>query len=692
MAKFIWCEKGQKTKTTIFDQRECPFSLCEFKKTYDFKKDVRSAVIHVFGDVKYRLYVNGKFIGDGPVAAGGDYANIDPMPKQYYNTIKIGAGRLRGSSLEFEAKVFMPPAVMTDYSTGTPCFWLSAEIELDDGEKTSVGTDESWECRINPAYKTAVETDYTIEPEPWKAAVTAEGSWNLVKSPLPELTYELIRPTGQKTLDIPPHSKEALLVSFPMIYAGYVVFDISCSGECFVNIGLSETGSVHGNEYVTTSKPVSYRGLRMQSAGEYWLSVENRSDKAAHIKGIGFVSCHYPVKPADKCGDFSCSDSLLNDIYNLCRHTLKICRQTLHLDSPLHQETLGCTGDYAIESLMNYMTFGDPRLTRLDIVRTADLLRMHDGMMFHTSYSLIWVMMMRDYYLYTGDKSIITECADAVRILLSRFARYGKLLCSAPNYMFIDWIGVDGFTMHHPPRVLGQTALCAFLHGALNAAAYLFNEAGIGGSEYTEAAKLLKADFEEFWDESAGLYCDGHTGKTETNTWLPENAGRIYHSRQSNTLAVLYGLCEGERAVTLMRRVAENDLPDGIGIQPYFMHYVFEALHKVGLFKTYGLELMKLWSDMLDRSRKGLAEGFSSFGGDYSHAWGGTPAYQLPCRLSGLEILEPGMRKIALSPDLCGLESMDIRIPTPHGLISVRARKGLPPAVTLPHGITLEDI
>ena len=35
---------------------------------------------------------------------------------------------------------------------------------------------------------------------------------------------------------------------------------------------------------------------------------------------------------------------------------------------------------------------------------------------------------------------------------------------------------------------------------------------------------------------------------------------------------------------------------------------------------------------------------------DHSHAWGGTPLYALPKALLGLEIIEPGMAAISLSP------------------------------------------
>ena len=89
----------------------------------------------------------------------------------------------------------------------------------------------------------------------------------------------------------------------------------------------------------------------------------------------------------------------------------------------------------------------------------------------------------------------------------------------------------------------------------------------------------------------------------------------------------------------------------------------------------------------------GLPEGFhkpeKDYAFDHSHAWGGTPAYALPLALSGLEILEPGFRKIRLDPSLLGLEWVHVEIPTPYGMLHLRMQEGDSPIVTVPDGIIL---
>lgn len=95
------------------------------------------------------------------------------------------------------------------------------------------------------------------------------------------------------------------------------------------------------------------------------------------------------------------------------------------------------------------------------------------------------------------------------------------------------------------------------------------------------------------------------------------------------------------------------------GVQPYFMHYVFEAVYKVKLFEKYGLDLINKWQVLVDDCEKGMREVWNDYEGyeiDYSHGWGATPIYQLPNKISGIEITEPGFKKIKLNPNLYGLK------------------------------------
>ena len=155
----------------------------------------------------------------------------------------------------------------------------------------------------------------------------------------------------------------------------------------------------------------------------------------------------------------------------------------------------------------------------------------------------------------------------------------------------------------------------------------------------------------------------------------------------SDALAVLYGLIDGDMAQALMRRVVTEETLDGgtvFDIQPYFMHYVLEAVRKVGLFGEHGLRLLHLWDKQVEESPKGMKEGWGEFRGDCSHAWGATPTYQLPMAFSGFEMLESGFKKFRLAPSLWGLECASLAIPTPYGLIKIDQRVGEDAEISVP--------
>ena len=146
-----------------------------------------------------------------------------------------------------------------------------------------------------------------------------------------------------------------------------------------------------------------YMSFRMHSAGTALLEIENTDEKDISID-VSFIATWYPIT-AEGC--FETDNADLNKIYEVIKHTLKICRQTIHLDSTKHQELLACTGDYYIESLMTMFCYGDMRLAEFDVMRTADWLVMNNGVMFHTTYSLIWVQMLHDVYMATGRKELL---------------------------------------------------------------------------------------------------------------------------------------------------------------------------------------------------------------------------------------------------------------------------------------------
>ncbi len=674
---------------------------------FKYKKKLREipsrVVFSVSGDTAFRFWCNGEFVGCGPVAAGGDFECPHPMPYIYYTDYEYVPS---SDTLEIYAEVKLGSSVMTEYSCGGGGFILSAEAFFKNGRSQTVCTDEKWECRPIFSHISDHDADLTVSEEAWSRAAESGVRRNLKPSPLKPIAEETVKPRDFAEFAVSAGETAVRVFEFDKIYAAYPVIGVKCGGKVKITVDAIEIeGSEKRAGEIVADGDFEYRFFRLYSVGSLRITVSNEGDTSVAVTKASIISASYPAATAlfgekreDREGDFSCSDEYLNRLYEVCRHTERICRQSLHLDSPLHQEPLACTGDYMIENHIDAFAFGDLELSRFDLVRTAQILRIKGARMFHTSYSLIWVQMLYDYYTYTGDIGVFDETYSELGLLMERFNTYmgsSGVLENAPNYMFVDWVEVDGYNLHHPPKALGQTVLNAFYYRALILAEKIADVVGdtAAAKNYRRRSTALKISYNRcFYDIDRKLYFSGSNSADTTVAppyhWLPENPLKRYYGVHENVLSVLYGLCNPfERQALLVRALEDDTLTP---VQPYFMHYVLDAVYEAGLWSRYGMELLQRWKVCLDRTEKGLAEGWDAFKGDFSHAWGGTPAYQLPARLSGIRILSPGFSRITLKPDLYGLQNAFIRIPTRYGAIEIEMKMGESPRITVPNGIIVE--
>ena len=233
----------------------------------------------------------------------------------------------------------------------------------------------------------------------------------------------------------------------------------------------------------------------------------------------------------------------------------------------------------------------------------------------------------------------------------------------------------------------------AFYYGGLKTAVKIYaviNEKNLAKDCKQKAEKLKNAFNRHFYDDKKGLYFDGLNEKYEVRSMISENISKRYYSWHTNSLAVLFDIAPNN----IQRRIMETILNDMslINPQPYFMHFVLEAIYKTDLFEEYGINQLMRWEDMT-KFGKGLQEGWydcSGYGFDYSHVWGGTPTYQLPSKLLGFEMTEPGYKKITLHPRLFGLSYAKIKIPTPYGCIEAVLEREKEPVIKVPDGIEYE--
>lgn len=701
--QWIWLPKNkyksvQHTVYSAFSEESSSrYAVAEFKKNYSFNQKIVRADLRFSGDTAFRLYCNGSMVATGPASVGGDFLFYDEPCINFYSFDKTIFPN--STTLDFFAIVQMMPLHICEFSKGHGGFMLSAAVTFEDGTQELVCTDESWLARLNGAYAAPRVFNGEVKTDAFVHAELTENIWNTVTAPIP-VREEYVLKTANSTVKLAAYEKKTVILNFDKIYSGFIHAASHLQGKVTLGIACRELEEeAEKKENLLFCGEQEYRGFYMHSAGNMVIEAENLSDLPAEIQ-VSFIVTHYPVSNEAQT---STSDTELNQVLEACKHTLKICRQTHHLDSPRHCEPLACTGDYYIETLMTPFSFGDMRLAQFDVLRTATMLQAHDGRIFHTSYSLIWVKMLYDTYMLSGNKKLLADCKNALDLLLNRFDSYigeNGLIENAPDYMFVDWVFIDGITLHHPPKALGQTCLNMFYFGALDTASKIYRELDCNASVKNcldKKSVLGSAINSLLFDREKNSFFEGLNTPTRSDLlgeYMPQNTDKRYYLKQSNILAAYVGVCDDETAKELVKKVV-NDEIEGV-CQPYFMHYLLEAIYRLGLREKYTLTVLEKWKAPIKECSKGLVEGFYApdpdYGFDHSHAWGGTPLYSLPKALFGLEIIEPGMTKLKLSPSLLGLNQAKSELLTPHGKVTLTMKKGENPQISAPTQVQIDTI
>jgi alpha-L-rhamnosidase len=709
--KWIWLPslqypEYQNSRITLFcDNTGMKFAVVVFQKTFELEGRPKEVKIRISADTKYKLFVNGNPVGFGPAECGGDYGNCDRMPYRFYEVYEDTGCFGEGKNV-ITVQVLLGPEVQADFSTGYGGFWMDGEI-VTAHQEYKIVSDRTWKVSIDGAYRSIEEYDGTkrqkasetgYDDDGWENAeekFAANEHVELRKRPIPLLMYAKIMPKRvwnlferfqdrfvnlegiceNKEVTVKYGEPVTFFVDYGRIYSGRISFMAEGATGTKITLNIQEIeGKTEKKELIILGEgKTGYESIHLHSVRFIQVTVHNMLGdvKIQHL-GVNFQA--YPVSIQ---GEFHCDKKEYEEIYEAGMYTNLICRQNYHMDSPIHQEPLGCTGDYMIESLMNYYTFGDPYLTRLDILRTAEYLKLKDNLMFHASYSLLWIQMIRDYMDYTGDTQILQEVIPQVDGVIQRFTSYlgeNGIIEHAPNYMFMDWVPVGNCNLHHPPKCMGQGYLTAFFIGALNNTAELYRRFGRKEEEIDRIRKLsdkIAGDFRKLlWREERGLYCDGlYDPDTKAVKWMPADVKGEYFSQHTNTLAVLYDIAPVKMQRKIMEKVAEDS--SLTQAQPYFLHFVLDAFDKAGLFETFGLKYMERWKDLLAENPYTLKEVWNGFDCDFSHAWGGTPTYQLPAKIFGIRPAAYGFQTVSFEPRLpADWNEASTKIPTPLGIIS----------------------
>lgn len=402
----------------------------------------------------------------------------------------------------------------------------------------------------------------------------------------------------------------------------------------------------------------SYSDMSFTETGFRYAKIELlNSNTSIRIKSIVAVAIYRNIK---YLGSFRCDNETLNKIYDTAAYTCHLSMQQFIWDG-IKRDRLVWVGDMHPEMLTVKTIFGPHKIINesLDFMRSnTPLPNWMNGM---PTYSLWWLIILADWYLYTGDSVFLNRnkkyATDLIKIILDLVNDDGS--DRLPSY-FLDWP-----CNNKPEAVTGSRAL---LIQCLNKAEYLctiFNE--------NELASICKFKSECIKNTSF----DAHGAK------------------QVMAMASLSGW-------TNEKAMAEKILDSGCkGWSTFMSYYLLKAACKTDMAKTletlteyYGT-MLKLgattfWEDFdiswaenvtgIDElpvvGKKNIHADFGKFcykGLRHSlcHGWSSAPAAFLAEEVLGINVMTPGCKDITIRPNLGNLKFATGTFPTPYGIIKV---------------------
>jgi len=430
-------------------------------------------------------------------------------------------------------------------------------------------------------------------------------------------------------------------------------------GKRFVGV-KDELIADGGNDQTFTSlvwRTYRYMQVEIKTAGE-----------ALTIDDLYGIFTGYPFELKAK---FSVDDSELEKIFETGWHTARLCAVETYMDCPYYEQ-LQYVGDTRIQAMVSLYNTGDDRLMR-NAITQLDYSRMAEGITLSRyptanaqeipTFSLWWIGMLNDYYMYRNDPSFVKQFLPGERQVLQFFNKYQQpdgSLKNAPYWEFTDWCEGKGWSSGMPPFGTdgSSAALDLQLLWAYQIAAKLEDSLGMKAfaNEYKKRAVILTETIKrKYWDNTRQLFAD----TKEKN----------YFSQHTNTLAILTNIIKGKQAKQLAKKTISDTCLTQATI--YFQYYVNQALHKTGFGNLY-LDRLQIWKDNLTNGLTTWAE-ISDIKAARSdcHAWGASPNIEFFRTVLGIDTDAPGFNKIKIEPNLGLLTKVSGTMPHPKGEIKV---------------------
>lgn len=706
---------------SIPDEQPNAYGVYHFRKSFDLQVVPESFVVHVSADNRYKLYINEQLVSLGPARCdvyNWNFETVDLAPylKAGRNTLAAvvwnfaeqkpiaqisfnQTGFLLQGNTEAESvvntdqswrciknKAYAPwsKRVLGYYAAGAgesvdikDFVWGWEHPQLDDSQWSSAKPGIAGSMKGGRDYPGRMLVPSPIPPmEMNPERLRAVRETNGIKCPKEFLS-------GKSPVTVPANTTVEILLDNERLITGYLSLLFSKGLDAEINIGYAEAlytpdrkskgnrNEVEGKTFVGYEDRIIADGSEDRTITTLWwrtwryikLVIATKEEPLV-LNDIYGTTSYYPFRNETT---FSApGNEYLNQILDIGWHTVLMCANETYMDCPYYEQ-LQYFGDTRIQAMISMYNTNDRYMVKNALEQgrqsmVADgitMSRYPSGLhQFISSFSLWWICMGHDYWMYRGDEDYLKTLLPAYRNILAWYEQWLKpdhSLGYVPFWFFADW--ADGFSYGEPVRESEGNSAFQDLMYMITLESTAGMEEAFGNPSmavhYREIAARLRDSFEQkYWDQSKGLYADAY--------------GHNSFSQHVNSLAVLADVCEGEKAKGVMQKTLEDK--SIIQTTIYFKYYLHQALSRAGLGDQF-LDQLQEWENQMALGLTTWAEQPEPSRSD-CHAWGASPNIEFFRIVLGIGSGAPGFTKIHIQPALGSLKDVSGKMPHPNGFIS----------------------
>lgn len=719
---------------------------------YHFRKEVQFAsvpdhfIIHVSADNRYKLFINGKMIGDGPARSSlynwnfGSY-DIGPFLKKGNNVL---------AAMIWNMGEYAPVAQISS-QTG---FLVQGNDSLTQG----FNTDASWKVLRDSAYQPcALETGNVLHsyfvtgpgdavqgsryPWGWEEINYSDTAWMnaaIINTPVvtkgygtdnlwtmsPRAIPQMERKKeqmdrivtisgineekdflgGKEALTIPAHKKVSILIDQGYETIGYPKLKISNGAGSEVKLtyteALLDVNNQKGNRNEIKNKSVKglydifypdggddrvFSPLWLRTFRYLQMDIQT-GDKPLVINDLYNMYTAYPfVRKAT----FSSNDTSLSKIWDVGWRTARLCAGETYFDCPYYEQ-LQYEGDTRIQALISMYNTSDDRLVR-KAINDFYLSRTPDGLT-QGRYPSNRFQVIPPFSLWW-----VSMLYDYW--MLRPDPAFIKTYLSAASQV-LDWYEqrIDTST-----NMLGPLKWWNFVdwNPAFNNG--VPDGANKGNSsvitlQYAYTLKQASKLFGYYGQQHLSEHYDALAKKLAESTFrqcFNKDKMEMANTPEQTTFsqhAGIMGILSDAIPADLENKVLDQLLADTTLSQAtfYYRFYLTRAMIKAGRASTYYGQLTP-WRDMLKIGLTTFAEKPEPTRSD-CHGWSASPIYDFLSTICGIMPGAPGFKKVVIQPALGELREVTGSMPSPSGMIQVHlersGKNGVVGEIALPEGLT----